>query len=149
MPDYLITRDIFGDLKRCLAPGGVAVFNTFADLDDPRPYAHFLTTLRTELPYIVLYRPDYGMATHVNSFVVAGVTPLSAPAGADISQVPAKHFDTLAAMLREPRPLDQQLLRDGRVITDAINPVAADMASSQLVNRRYVIEALPPAFFVN
>ena len=89
------------------------------------------------------------MATHVNSFVVAGVTPLSAPAGADISQVPAKHFDTLAAMLREPRPLDQQLLRDGRVITDAINPVAADMASSQLVNRRYVIEALPPAFFVN
>ena len=149
VPDYLITRDIFGDLKRCLAPGGVAVFNTFADLDDPRPYAHFLTTLRTELPYIVLYRPDYGMATHVNSFVVAGVTPLSAPAGADISQVPAKHFDTLAAMLREPRPLDQQLLRDGRVITDAINPVAADMASSQLVNRRYVIEALPPAFFVN
>ena len=44
---------------------------------------------------------------------------------------------------------DQQLLRDGRVITDANNPVAADMASSQLVNRRYVVDALPAAFFVN
>jgi spermidine synthase len=149
VPDYLITRDIFRDLRRCLAVGGVAVFNTFADLDQPRPYAHFLTTLRTELPFIVLYRPDYGLASHVNSFVVAGAQPLAAPAGADISHVPARHFDVLMAMLREPRPLDQQLLRDGRVITDANNPVAADMASSQLINRRYVIEALPAAFFVN
>ncbi len=149
VPDYLITRDIFRDLKHCLAAGGVAVFNTFADTDQPRPYAHFLTTLRTELPYIVLYRPDYGVATHVNSFVVAGAQPLAAPAGADISHVPSRHFDVLGAMLREPRPLDQQLMRDGRVITDANNPVAADMASSQLVNRRYVVEALPAAFFVN
>ena len=149
VPDYLITRDIFRDLKRCLAAGGVAVFNTFADLDQPRPYAHFLTTLRTELPYIVIYRPDYGLATHLNSFVVAAVQPLPVPAGADISHVPARHFDVLMAMLREPRPLDQQLLRDGRVITDANNPVAADMASSQLINRRYVVEALPAAFFVN
>lgn len=149
VPDYLITRDIFRDLKRCLASGGVAVFNTFADLDQPRPYAHFLTTLRTELPFIVLYRPDYGLASHVNSFVVAGAQPLAAPAGADISHVPARHFNVLMAMLREPRPLDQQLLREGRVITDANNPVAADMASNQMINRRYVIEALPAAFFVN
>ena len=149
VPDYLITRDIFRDMKRCLAAGGVAVFNTFADLDQPRPYAHFLTTLRTELPFIVLYRPDYGLASHINSFVVASAAPLPAPAGADISHVPARYFDVLGAMLRTPRPLDQQLLRDGRVITDANNPVAADMASSQLVNRRYVVEALPAAFFVN
>ena len=149
VPDYLITRDIFRDLKSCLAAGGIAVFNTFADLDAPRPYAHFLTTLRTELPYIVLYRPDYGLATHVNSFVVASAQPLAAAAGADLSHVPARHFDALSAMLRQPRPLDQQLLRDGRVITDANNPVAADMASSQLVNRRYVVDALPAAFFVN
>jgi len=149
VPDYLITRDIFRDLKHCLAAGGVAVFNTFADLDRPRPYAHFLTTLRTELPFVVLYRPDYGLASHINSFVVAAAAPLPAPAGADISHVPARHFDVLGAMLRTPRPLDEQLLRDGRVITDANNPVAADMASSQLVNRRYVVEALPAAFFVN
>lgn len=149
VPDYLITRDIFRDLKSCLAAGGIAVFNTFADLDHRRPYAHFLTTLRTELPYIVLYRPDYGLASHVNSFVVASAQPLPAAAGADLSHVPARHFDVLGSMLRAPHPLDQQLLRDGRVITDANNPVAADMAASQLVNRRYVIEALPAAFFVN
>jgi len=149
VPDYLVTRDMFRDLKSCLAAGGIAVFNTFADLDAPRPYAHFLTTLRTELPYMVLYRPDYGMATHVNSFVVAAAQPLPAPAGADLSHTPARLYEMLAAMLRQPQALNQQLLRDGRVISDANNPVAADMASSQLVNRRHVVEALPAAFFVN
>jgi hypothetical protein len=29
------------------------------------------------------------------------------------------------------------------------NAVATDFAASQLINRRYVIEALPAAFFVN
>jgi spermidine synthase len=149
VPDYLITRDIFRDLRRCLAADGVAVFNTFADLDQPRPYAHFLTTLRSELPFVVLYRPDYGLAMHINSFVVAAAQPLPAAAGADITHVPARHAGVLGAMLRQPRPLDQQLLKDGRIITEANNPVAADMAASQLINRRYVVEALPAAFFVN
>ena len=47
MPDYLVTRDFFHDLKRCLGRDGIAVFNTFADLDNPLAYAHFLTTLRS------------------------------------------------------------------------------------------------------
>jgi len=38
-PDYLITREFFRDLRGCLKPGGVAVFNTFANLDEPRGYA--------------------------------------------------------------------------------------------------------------
>ena len=149
IPDYLVTRDFFRDLKRCLNAAGIAVFNSFADLDHPRAYAHFLTTLKSELPFITLYRPDYGLAQHVNSFVVAGSAPLAAPAGADLAHVPLKHLATLAAMLRNPIPLDQQLLAHGRVITDASNPVAMDLADSQLINRRYVVEALPPAFFVN
>ena len=141
--------DFFHDLKRCLRAAGIAVFNTFADLDQPRAYAHFLTTLKTELPFIMLYRPDYGLAQHVNSFVVAGAAPLPAPAGADLAHVPLRHLATLSAMLRNPLPLDQQLLAHGRVITDAGNPAAMDLADSQLINRRYVIEALPAAFFVN
>jgi predicted membrane-bound spermidine synthase len=149
VPDYLVTREFFHDLKRCLGTDGIAVFNTFADLDHPRAYAHFLTTLRSELPFIVLYRPDYGIATHINSFAVASSRALPTPASVDLAHVPSPHVFILSAMLRDPRPLDQQLLEHGRVITDANNPVAMDLAESQLINRRYVIEALPAAFFVN
>ena len=82
VPDYLITRDFFHDLKRCLGPDGIAVFNTFADLDYPRAYAHFLTTLRTELPFIVLYRPDYGLSPRTS-------TASSSPAASRCRRPPA------------------------------------------------------------
>jgi spermidine synthase len=149
VPDYLVTRDFFSDLKRCLGANGIAVFNTFADLDRPRAYAHLLTTLKSELPYVTLYRPDYGLASHINSFIVAGAAALPSPAGDDFSHVPPRHLQTLAAMLRNPIALDQRLLAHGRAITDSSNPVAMDLAASQLINRRYVVEALPAAFFVN
>jgi spermidine synthase len=148
-PDYLVTADFFRDLKKCLGERGIAVFNTFADLDRPRIYAHLLATLRAELPYIVLYRPDYGIATHINSFIVASPRPLPSPVRADLDHVPARHLQTLPRMLQEPIPLDQQLLAEGRVITDARNPAGADFAEKQLINRRWVVESLPPAFFVN
>ncbi len=150
VPEYLVTRDFFHDLKRCLGPDGIAVFNTFADLDSPRVYAHFLTTLRAEFPFIVIYRPDYGPAArHLNSFVVAGAKPLPTPTGVEMQHVPSRHSDTLQAMLRAPRPLDQQLLESGRVITDSRNTVTDDVAESQLIHRRSVLQALPAAFLVN
>lgn len=149
VPDYLVTRDFFHDLKRCLGAQGVAVFNTFAHLDYPRPYAHLLATLRSELPFLVLYRPDYGSARHLNSFIVASANALPAPVGVDMSHVPQDYYYTLSAMLKEPLPLNQDLLAGGRVITDASNPVTADFAEVQLVNRRNVIEAVPAAFFAN
>ncbi len=149
VPDYLVTREFFNDLKHCLAAGGVAVFNTFADLDHPLAYAHLLTTLKSELPYITLYRPDYGLASHINSFIVAGAAPLPQPLGDNLSHVPPRHAAIVGAMLRNPIPLEQRLLDHGRVITDADNPVAMDFAESQLINRRYVVEALPAAFFLN
>ena len=149
VPDYLVTREFFRDLKRCLGKDGIAVFNTFADLDYPRAYAHFLTTLKSELPFITLYRPDYGLAQHINSFVVASASSLPSPAGDDLDHVPLRHLQTVTAMLRDPTPLDQTLLASGRLITDADNPVAMDLANSQLVNRRHVVEALPAAFFLN
>ncbi len=148
VPDYLVTRDFFRDLKRCLGSDGIAIFNTFADLDYPRAYAHFLTTLRAELPFIVLHRPETG-SRHINSFVVAGHQPLPRPAGVDLRHVPQRHRDTLSEMLREPLPLDQKLLEYGRSITDARNPVPEDMARSQIVYRRHAVESLPAAFLVN
>ena len=127
----------------------MAVFNTFADLDHPRAYAHFLTTLKAELPYVALYRPDYGIATHINSFIVARATPLPDPAGDGLNHVPPKHLQTLTYMLQNPVPVDQRILAGGRIITDANNPVARDFAETELINRRYVVEALPGAFFMN
>jgi spermidine synthase len=149
MPDYLVTRDFFADLRRCLGPGGIAVFNTFADLERPDVYAHLLATLRAELPHIALYRPDWPGALHVNSFIVAGAAPLPEPKPAPPGYVPAQHAEALATMLARPIELHRGLLKDGEIVTDARNRALHDVAESQIAYRRAVVQNVPPVFLVN
>lgn len=148
-PDYLLTRDFFRDLKRCLATDGVAVFNTFADLERPAAYAHLLVTLRAELPYLALYRPDWPGAAHINSFLVASAIPLPQPRPSAPPSVPPEHAATLEAMLARPLALHRGFTERGKIVTDARNRAVHDIAQSQLVYRRAVVKALPPAFLVN
>jgi spermidine synthase len=148
-PDYLITREFFRDLRRCLAPDGVAVFNTFANLDDPRAYAHLLATLTSELPHAVLYRPDWPGARQINSFLVAAAAPLPKPQRVTIPDVPERHASTLWDMLASPRAVGGELLAGGKVIHDAWNAAALDIAASQSGFRQGVLDAAPPALLMN
>jgi spermidine synthase len=148
-PDYLITREFFRDLRRCLKPGGIAVFNTFADLENPRSYAHLLATLTSELPHVALYRPDWPGARQINSFLVAAPAPLPAPQRVTLTDVPEHHAATLWDMLAEPRTVGSELTASGTVIHDAWNAAALDMAASQTAFRRNVLETAPPALLMN
>jgi spermidine synthase len=147
-PDYLVTRDFFRDLRGCLAPGGVAVFNTFADLERPDAYAHLLATLRAELPYIALYRPWPG-AVQVNSFLVASASALAAPERVRLPDVPLRHEAALTAMLEQPQQLTRELLQRGAIITDAHSTAAWDIAQSQIAYRKSIVESVPKAFLLN
>jgi spermidine synthase len=148
-PDYLLTRDFFSDLKRCLEPRGIAVFNTFADLEQPAVYAHLLATLRAELQYIVLYRPQWPGLAHVNSFIVAGAAALPGPRPVALDGVPPQFSGALDAMLMQPLALNRGLLEHGEIVTDARSSVAHDIARNQLSYRRGVVGSLPAAFLVN
>jgi spermidine synthase len=148
-PDYLVTRDFFRDLKGCLEPDGVAVFNTFADLERPRSYAHLLATLRSELPHLVLYRPYFGGAAQINSFIVASRRPLPAPERPDVPDVPLRHEAELAGMLSRPQALTRDLLEHGEIVTDARSAAAYDTAQGQVEYRKSIVEAVPKAFLVN
>ncbi len=149
VPEYLITRDFFHDLRGCLKPDGIAVFNTFVDLDRPTVYANFLVTLHAELPEIVVYRPDAAGSRHVNSFVVASAATLVPPSPARLREAPPRHAATLRTMLDRPNKLDSDTLRRGAVITDARNSISLDIADAQMAYRRLVIETVPRAFLLN
>ena len=148
-PDYLITRDFFRDLRRCLGKGGVAVFNTFADLQNPVSYAHLLVTLRSELPHLVLYRPPHEGATHTNSFIVASTSALREPVRVTLDYVPPRHESTLWDMLAAPTPLAATLFDGGKIVTDAHNLAALDLAHAQQTYRHSVIGFTPAAFLLN
>ena len=147
-PDYLITRNFFADLRRCIARNGVVVFNTFADLRFTAGYAHFLATLRAEFPFVTIYRQDEPGARHLNSFVVASVAA-PAPRTVNLADVPVRYAQELAVMLSRPRQLDPALLAGGQVITDARSAAARDLARTQMSYRASVARELPKAFLLN
>ncbi|MCC6535729.1 MAG: fused MFS/spermidine synthase [Burkholderiales bacterium] len=147
-PAYLITRNFFADLRACLAPGGVAIFNTFADLELPLGYAHFLSTLRSEFGYVTLYREDERDARHINSYVVAAQAATQAERIV-LRRVPPGYAAALERLLASPRQLDRALTAGGQIITDARSTVADDIARIQMGYRRQVVRDLPPAFLVN
>lgn len=149
IPEYIVTQEFFRDLRSCLAGKGVAVFNTLADLEHPLAYAHFLATLRTELPSAMIYRVDDKTKIVVNSFVVASPRQLADPVVVNIENTPVEIANHLADLLRNPRPLDETLLRGGRVITDEFNPVSADLAQSLMQQRRLLVREMPAAFLLN
>lgn len=148
-PDYLITREFFHDLKGCLKPGGVAIFNTFANLDDTRSYSHLLATLQSELPHVALYRPDWPGARQINSFLVASPTPLPTPQRVTINDVPEHHAAALWDMLAKPQVVDKAMTASGKIIYDAWNAAALDMAASQAAFRQAVLDSAPPALLMN
>jgi spermidine synthase len=148
-PDYLITRDFFSDLRRCIGERGIAVFNTFADLENPLSYAHLLTTLRSELPHLTIYRPASIGASHTNSFIVASTTPLPATVRVTMDDMPARHETTLWDMLAAPMALTPALFAGGKIITDAHNRAALDLAYAQQIYRQAVVGNTPPAFLLN
>lgn len=148
-PEYLVTREFFADVARCLAPEGIVVFNTFADLEHPTSYAHFLVTLKSELPHLALFRPDWHGAVHVNSFVVASARPLPARQPVMIDGVPERHRATLFDMLARPTPLTPALYAGGQLVSDAHNAAAHELAMTEVIYRRSVVENLPAALLLN
>lgn len=148
-PEYLVTREFFGDLARCMTPEGVAVFNTFADLEHPTSYAHFLVTLRSELPHLALFRPDWANAVHINSFIAASAQPLPQRKPVVFDAVPDRHRRTLFDMLARPVPLSAELFAGGRVMSDAYNAAAHELALTEVTYRRAVVENMPPALLLN
>jgi hypothetical protein len=148
-PEYLFTRNFFADLRRCLAPRGIAVFNTIAVADLPTATAHLLVTLRSEFPHLALYRPEWPGAPHVNQFLVASASPLPTPRPFLLDALPTQHAETLPAMLERPLPLEPELFASGEVMTDLQNPGVYDIARSQLRYRRALVASLPAAFLVD
>jgi len=149
-PDYLITREFFRDLRRCLTPGGIAVFNTFVDLENQRAYAHLLATLTSELPHVAMYRQDHRPdARQINSYLVAAPVPLPVPQRITMTDAPKRYASALLDMLAKPQTVGGEHTASGKIIHDAWNAAALDMAASQSAFRRSVLDTTPAALLMN
>jgi spermidine synthase len=142
-PDYLLTREFFADVKRCLRPQGVVVMNAFLDEDDDTPNQRLLATIMTAFPRVFRYGFPQG-----NSFIVgtAGQAALASPVGRRVAIQLAPIVGPLLSSGREIRP---EYYVGFEPVSDDHNIFGVLFANAQMKLRRALAGQLPPRLLVN
>ena len=146
-PDYLLSAEFFGDLRKCLTSDGVVVMNAFALDQESDNYRSLVATVQSAFPRIDAFRrPTAPGEINLNTFLVAMGTPRE-PVGVPLGKVPEDLREGLIATLKGRRteaPQDPAL-----VVNDEHNIFSILNAPDQLAFRRLLVEELPPEMLVN
>jgi hypothetical protein len=151
IPDYLVTREFFHDIKGCLSPGGLAVFNTFADPRFTGDYYHIIKTLKSEFGSVVMYHDDIEVDAAVVINIYLSVTDdKDIPAyEVTLKDVPEPVRGDVINSLKVVRPIDEALLNKARAITDEHNFYPFVNMENYMSYRKKAMTVIPPEFLVN
>ncbi len=146
-PDYLLTLEFFREVQACLRPGGVVIINTYFDPANEPANETILATVAAAFPHVLELRSPSSAGLVSSACMVAANVPLSpevAIALADRQTMPAKDYQTLKAA----RPVNREMLKNSRLVSDDHNIFSILFAGSQL-RYRSQFNQLPPHLLVN
>jgi spermidine synthase len=148
VPDYLMTQEFFADIAACLRPGGIAVMNSFADLDRPQGFHHLLATARAAFADVLLFRaPAY--EGFLNAFLVAGNQRLDERRPVPLPVASQRYAQQLRSVVGNAARVDERLTRGAQPIRDEWNFLGHANVASHLAYRRSAFDLVPPQFLVN
>lgn len=146
-PDYLLSAEFFADLRRCLAPGGVAVMNAFALTQDSDNYRSIVATVQSAFARVESFRrPTAPSEINLNTYLVAMAAPVE-PSGVTLDSVPPHLRDGLIATLRTRRA--EPTADPAFAVADERNIFSILSAGDQMTFRRLLVQQLPPELLVN
>lgn len=150
IPDYLLSREFYHDIKRCLRPDGLAVLNTTADVRFMEGYYAILKSIKSEFKTVNIFHKDKVPAAWPFTIYVAATNGLGIPA-IDISKadIPAGIKEELLHTLGSPKPIDPLRLDRAQVITDEWNFFSFMNASYHLSYRTARLSSAHPLLLVN
>jgi spermidine synthase len=146
-PDYLLTVEFFREVQACLRPGGVVIINTYFDPANEPANETILATVAAAFPHVLELRSPSSAGLVSSACMVAANVPLSpevAIALADRQSMPPKDYQTLKAA----RPVNREMLKNSRLVSDDHNIFSILFAGSQL-RYRSQFNQLPPHLLVN
>lgn len=149
VPEHLLTREFFRDLRLCLRDEGVAVFNTFGAGDNSDGYAHLLATLKAEFPTVAVFPAPAPADVSTQRFVLATEQPVSADREIAAPDLPVGLRTRFRQTFANGRLVDADMLRGGEVVTERANFLPMARAEGELAYRRRVVAAFPPQWLVN
>jgi predicted membrane-bound spermidine synthase len=150
IPDYLMSRNFFRDLKNCLQPAGAAIFNTFTLPSLMPAYYHMIKTLKSEFPQLYMFHDDFTDADKTESvYLIAGNRDYQPRLNLSLRDVPVYLQDDLRRVFSRKRDIDPQLLSRATIITDEHNVFPILYVDNYLGYRKTAINTIPYQFLVN
>ncbi|ARJ65638.1 hypothetical protein WV31_08200 [Magnetospirillum sp. ME-1] len=150
IPEHLLTREFFADVRGCLNDGGVVAINSFLDSRHMEPTNAILATLTRVFGRVAMVeqaRPPSRPVT--NGFLFAARRPGLLDRLAELRITPGtvspRMAEQMARSLASLRFIDRTspLLAGAPVLTDEDNPLSALAAPAQMAYRRAMVGTIP------
>lgn len=143
-PDYLMTKEFFGSLRRCIKPGGAMIMNAFLDSDNDAPNKRLFATVASAFTNVYLAGVREG-----NAFIVgtSGAAPKSIPV--DQEQLPVGVASLVKFALSRNKLVPPLYFQYVKPVSDEQNIFSILFADANMEERQYLAGNLPPHILVN
>jgi len=150
VPDYLLSRDFFRDLKRCTRSDGAVIFNTFTIPKYMTAYYHLLKTVKSVFAQLYMFHDeiaDYNETTGI--YLVAGNKDYRPRLSLSLEDAPPYIQNKLIRIFAKVREIDSEMLSKSNIITDEFNIFPVLNIENYLGYRKTAINTIPYQFLVN
>jgi len=141
VPDYLTTKEFFGDLRACLRADGALVMNAFFDSENSVPNGRLLATIATAFPDISISGASSG------NVYLAGTTGQEFAHWSEKGDEPVTDLSFFSS--RSSQRVNPALYQDLAPITDEHNIFSLLFSDANMAMRQYLAGELPPHILVN
>ena len=144
VPDYLLTKEFFGDLRRCLHQGGSVVMNAFFDDNNEDNNKRLLETVGAAFPKLYIAGFVGG-----NIFIVAtaGETPkkLFVPK----IKMPRNVADLVRLAISKTHRVPSKYYANSEPVSDDHNIFSVLFSDANMIERQYLAKSVPADILVN
>ncbi len=144
IPDYLLTKEFFRDLRNCIRSGGSVVMNSFFDSENTEPNRRLLATIATSFPRMFLSGILGG-----NAFIVGtlGVAPKNIVA--ESPNMPTEVAELVNFTMSHFEPVSPTVYQYSWPVSDEQNVFSVLFSDANMAYRQYLAGFLPPNVLVN
>ena len=143
-PDYLLAREFFRDLRRCIRPGGAMVMNAFLDDQNKEPNRRLFATVLTAFPNLFLFGLPGG-----NAFIVGALGDAPAKVSVETGKMPDGMNRLVDYALSNKRRIIPEFYAGVEPVSDEQNIFSLLFADANMKLRQIMARRYPPFLLVN
>jgi len=144
IPDYLLTREFFADVRHCIRDGGSLVMNAFFDDNNENNNKRLLATVGSAFPKLILAGIEGG-----NIFIVATAGAIPKRLLVPSSEIPAKVVNFVRQAMSKARRVPPRFYSDAEPVSDDHNIFSVLYADANMLERQFLARSVPAELLVN